>query len=45
MIEKNYNESILKHEPAAVSLIKSIFEIDSKIGLGDSSIYHEFPFL
>ncbi len=43
MIEKNYNESLVKKDYSAKELLKIIFELEEEIDLGSVSLYHEFP--
>ncbi|WNH10493.1 DEAD/DEAH box helicase [Thalassobellus suaedae] len=43
MIEKNINESLLKNDPSAVSLIRYLHELDAELSFLDSAIYHQFP--
>jgi superfamily I DNA and RNA helicase len=43
MIEKNINETLVKKEPAARSLLTAFYQLDSKLKFTDSTIYHQFP--
>lgn len=43
MIEKNFNETLVKREPAASALISSLLNIDRETDLGNSTVYHQFP--
>jgi len=42
-LRKNINESLVKNQPSAKSLLTMIFEIDKEIGLEDVELYHQFP--
>lgn len=43
MIEKNINEALVKNEPAAISLISTLYSIDKKEGFEKAAVYHQFP--
>jgi hypothetical protein len=43
MIEKNYNELLVKKEPAARALILSLFNIDKRLNFNQAAVYHQFP--
>ena len=43
MIEKNFNELLVKKEPAARALILALYNIDKKLHFTQSSVYHQFP--
>lgn len=43
MIEKNFNELLVKNEPAARALITALYNIDGDIHFKQASVYHQFP--
>ncbi|WKN31364.1 ATP-binding domain-containing protein [Porifericola rhodea] len=43
IIEKNYNETLLKKEPSAIDLVAKWFDIKENYDFESISIYHEFP--
>lgn len=43
MIERNFNELLVKREPAAKALIHALYNIDKKLNFDQASIYHQFP--